>query len=135
AASFRHAIQTRYKTTLTVQANPYDSPSEDNDRTADDNSRGSSGLTTLRLAIISVFAIAAAFVFIATRPAFDRKLLSRVRPGITRTEVSTLLGPPHNSDGRNQWEYSRWGNAGWVEVQFDANGTVIWINDESVFPP
>jgi hypothetical protein len=32
------------------------------------------------------------------------------------------------------WEYSRWGNAGYVDVHFDEAGRLQSVNDESVFP-
>ena len=76
----------------------------------------------------------AALLYIIARPAVDRSLLSRVALGMSRTQVSTILGPPHDTTGLNQWEYSRWGNAGWVAIAFDDADNVIMVNDESVFP-
>lgn len=63
-----------------------------------------------------------------------RHLLRQVAPGMTKADVRALLGEPQDRDHECQWEYSRWGNAGWVEVFFDENGTVAYVNDESVFP-
>jgi len=84
---------------------------------------------------LCLVAIPASGLFILARPAFDRTVLSRVRPGMTKAQVSQLMGQPENIEGAHQWEYSRWGNAGWVEISFDENDVVLGINDESVFPP
>lgn len=73
--------------------------------------------------------------FIIARPAYNRTALSKILKGMTKQQVSTILGPPERINGEHEWEYSRWGNAGWVEVWFDENALVREINDESVFPP
>ena len=73
-------------------------------------------------------------LYICVRPAMNRTLLLRITPGMSREQVSTLLGPPNDTDGSGQWEYWRWGNPGWVEIAFDDQDTVVEVNDESVFP-
>jgi hypothetical protein len=55
-------------------------------------------------------------------------------PGMTKTEVKDVLGEPQNRPSEHEWEFWRWGNAGWVEVWFNNNGTVNYVNDESAFP-
>ncbi len=53
---------------------------------------------------------------------------------MTKPQVCELLGEPQDSEGVHQWEYWRWGNAGWVEVHFNREGAVLEVNDESVIP-
>lgn len=63
-----------------------------------------------------------------------RHLLRQIAPGMTKAEVRDVLGDPQNREGDYQWEYRRWGNAGWVEVFFNKEGTVDYVNDESAYP-
>lgn len=90
--------------------------------------------SALLLAVAALLLAPILGLWVLARPAFDRTLLSRVTPGMSRTQVSTILGPRSGDEGPSQWEYWRWGNAGWVEIAFDNTDTVIWVNDESVFP-
>lgn len=71
---------------------------------------------------------------ILARPAMRRHLLRQVKPGMTKAEVREVLGEPQDVEADWQWEYSRWGNAGWVEVAFNKDDRVTYVNDESVFP-
>jgi hypothetical protein len=79
--------------------------------------------------------VGASILFIMARPAYDRTILSQITRGMTKPQVSKLMGPPHHIASAHEWEYSRSGNAGWVEIWFDEKGLVTSINDESVFPP
>ncbi len=72
-------------------------------------------------------------LYIAARPAVNRNLLSKIKPGTTRQLVSNILGNPNYKYGETDWRYWRWGNSGWVEIAFDDNGVVINVNDESAF--
>lgn len=77
----------------------------------------------------------ASILFIMARPAYNRMVLAKITPGMSKPQVSKLMGPPQHIRSAHEWEYSRSGNAGWVEIWFDEKGTVTDINDESVFPP
>lgn len=81
-----------------------------------------------------VIAVPLAALYIAARPAMPRHLLRQVKPRMTKAEVREVLGKPKNVEADWQWEYSRWGNAGWVEVAFDKDDRVTYVNDESAFP-
>jgi len=81
-----------------------------------------------------VIAVPALSVYIAARPAMPRHLLRQVTAGMTKAEVQDILGEPQDREGDYQWEYWRWGNAGWVEIFFHQDGTVDYVNDESAFP-
>jgi hypothetical protein len=119
---------------MKAASNPYDSPpatSVDDGLAASPKTRS---CTCLVLVLAGVLSVPCVILFVIARPPIDRKLLSRITPGMTRSQVSTILGPPHDTQGSNQWEYSRWGNAGWVEISFDATDRVRSVNDESVFP-
>ena len=63
-----------------------------------------------------------------------RHFLRQVTSGMTKVEVRDLFGEPQDREDEYQWEYSRWGNAGWVEICFSRDGAVDHVNDESVFP-
>ncbi len=89
----------------------------------------------LVIIFLGLFATLALPAYILVRPAYSRAALSKLRNGMTKTQVSETLGAPERICGTHEWEYSRWGNAGWVEVWFDEKGLVTGINDESVFPP
>ncbi len=94
-------------------------------------------LRTLLLAVTVVALVlssASTLIYIVAGPAVPPRLLRQVVPGMTKTEVGDLLGEPQHRGGEHQWEYWRWGNAGWVEVHFNRVGTVHSVNDESVFP-
>ena len=58
-------------------------------------------------------------VYVTARPAVDRTLLSKVESGMTKQQVTSILGRPNQTSGDSEWLYWRWGNAGWVEVWFD----------------
>jgi hypothetical protein len=86
-------------------------------------------------------AIVAAFLGLArglwecvAGPVIPRSRLGQLRPGMTKSEVSAILGSPQIVEGDHEWVYSRWGNPGWIEVYFDANGSFHSVNDESPFP-
>lgn len=85
--------------------------------------------------ILGFVCVGASILFIMARPAYDRTILAKITPGMTKPQVSKLMGPPHHIANNYEWEYSRSGNAGWVEIWFDEQGLVTSINDESVFPP
>jgi hypothetical protein len=85
--------------------------------------------------ILGFGCVGASILFIMARPAYDRTILARITPGMAKPQVSKLMGPPHHIANAYEWEYSRSGNAGWVEIWFDEQGLVTSINDESVFRP
>lgn len=62
-----------------------------------------------------------------------RSQLNRLTIGMTKDEVRSVLGEPQKT-GKDYWEYSRFGNQGWVEIHFDDAGRLAEVNDESVFP-
>ncbi|WP_145292785.1 outer membrane protein assembly factor BamE domain-containing protein [Crateriforma conspicua] len=115
-------------------ANPYDSSTVESPHKssgAQDERHTRTGLL-LTFAAILLIPIVASYILV--RPAVDRSLLSRITTGMPRAQVSTILGTPNDTEGPSQWEYWRWGNAGWVEIAFDDAGNVLWVNDESAFP-
>ena len=69
------------------------------------------------------------------RPAYDRTVLAKITRGMTKPQVSKLMGSPQHIAGPNEWQYSRSGNAGYLQIWFDEKGKFSGINDESVFPP
>ena len=81
------------------------------------------------------FCFAACGLYIIVRPAYDRTILAKITPGMTKPQVSKLMGPPEHIASPNEWQYSRPGNAGYVQILFDEKGLAAGINDESVFPP
>ena len=85
--------------------------------------------------ILGFVCVGASILFIMARPAYDRTILAKITPGMTKPQVSKLMGPPQHMANAYEWEYSRPGNMGWVEIRFDKKGLVTSINDESVFPP
>jgi hypothetical protein len=89
----------------------------------------------LLMLILGFGCVGTSILFIMARPAYDRTILAKITPGMTKPQVSKLIGPPHYIANAHEWEYSRSGNAGWVEIWFDEKGLVTSINDESVFPP
>jgi outer membrane protein assembly factor BamE (lipoprotein component of BamABCDE complex) len=93
--------------------------------------------TTLALVLGLLFVIAVAILFaiyVVAGPVIPRSQLQQLKPGMTKSEVSAILGPPRIVQDDREWVYSRWGNAGWIEVYFDAEGRFNRVNDESPFP-
>ena len=115
-------------------ANPYNSSAADSPHDFVDAQSERRIRTGLLLAFAALLLFPIVTIYILARPAFDRTLLSRIAPGMTRAQVSTILGTPNGTEGPSQWEYWRWGNAGWVEIAFTNTDNVLWVNDESVFP-
>ena len=85
--------------------------------------------------VLASVCVGAFMLFIMARPAYDRTILAQITPGMTKPQVLKLMRPPHHIAGMHEWEYSRSGNVGWVEIWFDEKGLVTSINDESVFQP
>ena len=84
--------------------------------------------------LIALLAAPGGLLYLVIRPAMPPDKIRQLRVGMTEVDVRRILGSPARLGG-HLWEYSRWGNAGYVQVTFDANGAVQMINDESVFPP
>ena len=72
--------------------------------------------------------------YIVVGPVFPKAQLARVQIGMPRESVREILGEPTDVSNERDWQYSRTANAGWVQISFDNEGTVIQINDESAFP-
>lgn len=68
-------------------------------------------------------------------PAYSRALLRQVETGMTKQQVRDILGPTSSAANESTWIYERSGNLGYVQVAFDQNNRVLYVNDESVFPP
>lgn len=83
--------------------------------------------------VTALFIVFIGVPYLLVRPAMPRSKLSRLAIGMTKDEIRTVLGEPHKT-GENYWEYSRFGNQGWVEIHFDDAGRLVEVNDESVFP-
>lgn len=81
------------------------------------------------------FCFAACCLYIMARPACDRTVLAKITLGMTKPQVSKLMGPPEHIASLDEWQYSRFGNVGYVQILFDEKGLVAGLNDESVFPP
>jgi hypothetical protein len=91
---------------------------------------------SLRTLGFCVLAISLAIVAIQTvvGPAVPRWKLRQISEGMTKHQVVAILGHPDRESSDHEWQFSRWGNAGWVEIWFNEDGLVGYINDESVFP-
>ncbi|TWT99108.1 hypothetical protein Pla108_00410 [Botrimarina colliarenosi] len=75
----------------------------------------------------------------AMGPVVPYRLLCQISEGMSPAEVRARLGSPGEiypaaqSRLGESWNYYRFLNAGFVTVQFDLDGRVIWVNDESAF--
>jgi outer membrane protein assembly factor BamE (lipoprotein component of BamABCDE complex) len=87
----------------------------------------------LGLLVVIIVAILFA-IYVMVGPVIPRSQLQRLKPGMTKSEVTAILGPPRIVESEQEWVYSRTGNAGWVEVYFDVKGRFHRVNDESPFP-
>jgi hypothetical protein len=56
----------------------------------------------------------------------------RIKIGMTKEQVTEILGPPDATEGTWQFEYHGFLNVGWVEFDFDQEGYLTSKNDESV---
>ena len=92
-------------------------------------SRRSSLLLLLGLIVGMTFGLA----WITTRDPVSQTQWDRIELGMSREQVTAILGNPDGIDGPTQIEYRRAFNAGWVEFTFDNTGRLIEKNDESVF--
>jgi hypothetical protein len=86
------------------------------------------------VAILVAAGMVAVSLYLAVTPVIPVRLLEQIEPGMPMAEVRRILGSPHEGEDSSTWIYRRFGNPGWVEVDFDNNGTVRYINDESAFP-
>ena len=89
------------------------------------------GMAAIFLVMLLLLTIAA---YVLARPAVDLSLLAEIKTGMTKQQVTSVLGQPNRTFGEDDWRYWRWGNTGWVEIQFDNLGRVDYVNDESSFP-
>jgi hypothetical protein len=55
----------------------------------------------------------------------------RIYYGMTKQQLTSLLGPPDDSWNR-QIAYHAFFNMGWVEITFDSDDKLIYRNDKSV---
>jgi len=84
--------------------------------------------------VAAILVVPSGWAYVLVRHAVPRPLLDRLVIGMTYEEVRDVLGVPREIREDSVWEYSRWGNVGWVDLHFDENGRLQNINDESVFP-
>ncbi len=67
-------------------------------------------------------------------PVIPSRKLDALRPGMTQTQVSEILGEPTEITSDRQWTYFREPNPGWVAIYFDDQKRFRDINDESPTP-
>jgi outer membrane protein assembly factor BamE (lipoprotein component of BamABCDE complex) len=67
-------------------------------------------------------------------PIFSRQTIARLKVGMTGDQVKQILGPPTDQPESNRWIYERIFNPGWLGVYFYANGRLINVDHEPVFP-
>ncbi len=87
-----------------------------------------------RIVIAALLAVPASGFYILVRPAMPYYQLNRLAVGMTKDEVRNVLGEPREIRDDSVWEYSRWGNQGWVDVHFDDTDRFVDFNDESAIP-
>ena len=84
---------------------------------------------------VALFGIVLGIPYVLARHAMARSTLNQLAIGMTKEEVRKVLGEPRRiREQEAVWEYSRWGNAGYVDIHFDGVGKLQSVNDESVFP-
>ncbi|NLE37590.1 MAG: outer membrane protein assembly factor BamE [Pirellulaceae bacterium] len=71
-------------------------------------------------------------VYVVAGPVVPRSQLRQLKQGMSKSEVRAILGNPETAEEDQQWVYSRWGNPGWVEVHFDAEGRFDRVNSETI---
>ena len=86
------------------------------------------------LPLFLLLLVPAALLYLPIRSAVSPALLSKVRTGMTKIQVKSILGAPDYVHNPYQWDYARLGNVGYVSIGFDSNELVSYVNDESVFP-
>lgn len=80
--------------------------------------------------VIGVVALVIRVCYRIGGPAMPLHVMRQVEEGMSESEVLQILGEPEDK-GERQWHYHRRWNAGWVEIHFDGNGSVLHLNDES----
>ena len=66
-------------------------------------------------------------------PAVPQRLLGKIERGMSQKQIQDILGQPREiREKENVWEYSRFGNQGYVDIHFNDQGFVWEINDESI---
>ncbi len=88
------------------------------------------GYLVLTVLVITLIVTSA---YLVLRPAMPRHQLRQLKSGMTKREVQSILGKP-TWKGPNDWQYERFANLGWVEVHFDEDSQLTYVNDESAFP-
>ena len=88
-------------------------------------------LLVIAMCLLAIFLLS---IYIAARPAVKRDLLTRIKTGMSKDQVSLILGEPNRKYGPSDWRYWRWGNTGWVKIKFDDSNEVLYVNDESTYP-
>jgi len=89
----------------------------------------------LGFAIASLALAGGRFAYRAVGPIFPRQVYEKLRPGMSKAEVQAIIGPPTSTYGADDWRYERKWNPGWVEVQFNEAGRLLYVNDESIDRP
>jgi hypothetical protein len=90
------------------------------------------GVKTMLVGILAVF-VCFRLIEQVVGHAVPKRLLRQVETGMSEQEVVQVLGEPLRIQMDGDWEYSRVGNQGYVEIGFQ-NGIVVKMNDESVYP-
>ena len=89
-------------------------------------------MTRQMISIFAIFCLIFSFLaWLVIGDPISQSKWNRINEGMTKSQVLEILGQPDSLDG-NQLQYSRFLNAGWVELMFNDSNLLIEKNDESV---
>lgn len=94
----------------------------------------STGMRNRLLAVIAPLSLLLITFIWFAGPVFTDATLSQISPGMNQREVVERLGQPTRRYVKPTcWDYERPGNPGWVRIDFDEDGTVSAVDNESAF--
>lgn len=89
----------------------------------------------IAIAILFVAMIAARIAFMEIAgPVIPTALVNQLKTGMSRDEITALLGPPSEIDGSGCWYYFKSWNPGWATVYFDEREEYLSVSQELAFP-
>lgn len=87
----------------------------------------------LKLILLSLLlTTGCALLWYCLGPVLPRRYIKTIQPGMSQKDVTAILGVPSTITD-DVYIYEKPFNPGYVQVCFNKNGEVIYVNDESVF--
>lgn len=80
----------------------------------------------------AVLTVALCVLWVGTQSVGSRA--HKIVPGMSAQQVREIMGEPDTIEDPHNWTYDAEMRMGWVGVNFDDNGRVRGMNDETAYP-